>query len=228
MSHSKTRLVLAALSCCTFLSLAGAAQASTVTSGNLSVVLGNPQPTETQIFLDSDTDTTLGTGHPGSQTATPLISFSTDVGVDLASGNATITPSLAQTFNSLTVSMPAGWTFDDLEFSTLGAEQVTVTASNGGTYSNDGLGNGLQAFLVNATSGTFFTWLTIASSDGFDQIKQFAISGLTCPTCGPAPGPGTTPIVGSVTLFTSGLGLLGVLGWRRKKRLARRLKMAWS
>jgi hypothetical protein len=43
---------------------------------------------------------------------------------------------------------------------------------------------------------------------------------FACLTCAPPP-PGETPIPGALPLFTSGMGVLGFLGWRRKRRLAR-------
>ncbi|HET7912059.1 MAG TPA: hypothetical protein VFL49_08510, partial [Pseudolabrys sp.] len=45
------------------------------------------------------------------------------------------------------------------------------------------------------------------------------VGATLCTTC--APPPGETPIPGALPLFTSGMGVLGFLGWRRKRRMAR-------
>ena len=63
---------------------------------------------------------------------------------------------------------------------------------------------------------------TFLTGDGFQQLKQFNISGLV--SCGPngggcAPPPGLVPLPGALPLFMAGAGLLGFVGWRRKKRV---------
>jgi hypothetical protein len=42
---------------------------------------------------------------------------------------------------------------------------------------------------------------------------------LPCDNCGPPPG--ATPLPGAMALFAGGLGVLGMVGYRRRKRAAR-------
>jgi hypothetical protein len=48
--------------------------------------------TESEVFLQSQTDTMSGFGNIGSQTGLPLVEFTSTNDLDLANGNATITP----------------------------------------------------------------------------------------------------------------------------------------
>jgi hypothetical protein len=95
-------------------------------------------------------------------------------------------------------------------FDTLKADDIFITGFfNGttvGTYLNDNLKNGLNEFTALAVNGSFFTSLVLFSEDGFSQIKQFEISGLT-----------PVPLPGALALFGSALVGLGILGRRRKK-----------
>jgi hypothetical protein len=73
--------------------LAGTVQATPVitTNGDLKVTVGqNNSPGEVKIYLDKKTDTQTVTGHVGSQTGTPLVTFTTDVNVDAKNGFASI------------------------------------------------------------------------------------------------------------------------------------------
>ena len=234
MSYISSRFLCASVvASAAFFALASA-HATTVTSGDISVILGNPQPAEPHIFFDAATNTATGVGHVGSQTGdagTPLIAFTnTGVNVDFANGYSTITPSSKDdpVFKSLTVSVPTGWFFTDLEFGTLKGNQVTITGKNGattvGTYSNDAVGTGLEAWLVLAINSKTFTSLVITSSDGFTQMKEFAISGLqacttNCQTTGGG-GEGTTPIPAALPLFGSVLGGGLLFSRLRRKRRA--------
>jgi hypothetical protein len=162
---------------------AGSAHAVVVTSGPISVTVGpEAGATETMIFLDAHTGMTI-TGHVGSQTGdpgTPPITFFSPVNVDAKNGFASIDAvgGGSDVYNSLTVSVPTGFTFTDLIFDTLKAAQVSILGSNGGMYSNNDVKTGLDEFTAAATGGTAFTSLTITSTDGFSQIKHFEISGL--------------------------------------------------
>jgi hypothetical protein len=196
-----------------------ASQAATVTTGNISVTLGQAAQ-EPKIFLDATIGTTV-TGHVGSQNGdpgTPVITFTSPIAVDAKNGFSSIDAVGGgnDVFHSLTVSVPTGFLFKDLVFDTLKAEDITVTgffnAAIVGTYSNTALPNGLTEFLALATNGASFTSLVLFSNSGFSQIKQFEISGLTALTAVPLPG--------ALVLFGSALVGLGVIGRRRKKGLA--------
>jgi hypothetical protein len=230
--HMKSRqFVAGVVAGASMLLMAGVTQAAIIESGNIDVILGNPQPTETAINLNNDNSgtTNVGTGVPATVGGIPIITFQTDVNATFASGNATIKPA-SGTIGSLTFSVPTGFFFTDIEFGAQGSDHITITAFNGlnvvGTYSNDDVlqgANGLEAFLTLATNGALFTSIVIASDLGFTELKQFAISGLV--SCGPtgsgcAPVPNAVPLPGALPLFAAGAGLLGFLGWRRKKRIA--------
>jgi hypothetical protein len=204
------------------------AQAVTVT-GDISVN-DPPAATETKIYLDLNASTASGTGHVGSQggdPGTPPISFVTDVNAKFANGFADIS-ALDSVITTLTVSVPTGWFFTDLEFSTHKAGDVSITAKNGatiiGTASATGLGNGEVGWLVQAINSKEFTSLVLTSAiDGFDQIKQFEISGLAEACTGDCNGGGpglATPLPAALPLFAGGLGVMGLLGWRKKRKAA--------
>jgi PEP-CTERM motif len=225
-------------------SLSTPASASTVTfppcsgdtscSGDISVTLGTPQPSETKIYLNSNSSTTNGSGQIGSQTGlagTPTVSFTTDVNADFANGFATIDglPTPHGTYGSLTVSLPSGFLFSDLEFSTNKATDVTFTAMDGastvGTFSDSKVKSGENNWLVEATNAQLFSEIMLSSTSGFGETKQFEISGLctvdanSCNPLGPPGGQGgATPLPATFPLFAGGLGVMGLLGWRKKRK----------
>lgn len=80
-------------------------------------------------------------------------------------------------------------------------------------------GTGLSLFsnLV-GTKNVFFS-LDISNSTATGALTG-NVGATACLTCAPPP-PGETPIPGALPLFASGMGVLGFLGWRRKRRLVR-------
>ena len=138
MFHSTPRLFAAGiLAGSALFALACPAQATTVTTGDIQVNLGGGS-TEIPIFLNSNASTLVGTGHVGSQSGnagTPLITFTLDQAAKFANGFADISglPTPHGTFNSLTISLAAGFFLTDLDFATNRADNVFFTAKNGAT-----------------------------------------------------------------------------------------------
>jgi PEP-CTERM motif-containing protein len=216
--------------------MAGIGQAATLTTGDIQVNVGGGT-TEVKIFFDAADNVTTASGHVGSQTGlagTPIVTFTTNIAADFANGYATITPHTHGTeITSVTFSVPTGWFFTDTLFSTLNSDTIKIQAYNGGTsgtlvgeYTNDSVANGLSDWLTVAINGSLMDTIVISTfgaNDGFQQLKQFNISGLVfcSPTgSGCAPPPGLVPLPGALPLFVAGAGLLGFVGWRRKKRMA--------
>jgi len=174
---------------------------------------------EQQIFLDGVTGATTVTGHVGSQTGTPLVTFSsaTDT-LDAKQGYASISAGDGA-LNDLTITAP-GYLFDDFIFGislTKDNADLTVTATDqsGGTSAYSGWTSdkawvsGNNDVLVLSHSGTLMQSINIQSSVGFtlagiEQVKQMNISGLT-----PVPEPNT------YLLMAAGLGLMGFVARRR-------------
>jgi hypothetical protein len=183
-------------------------------SGNVTVTIGTPVPQETQIFLTASTGTTF-VGNVGANNGPALVDFSTGAtAVSAANGSATFTANPNNsTFPSLLVSVPTGFTFTDLTFSTLGNESLNITASNGGSFTINDLGSGLNQFLIAATGGTSFTSLLLsAPGDGFSQIKDVQLSGL-------APVPAQMVGAGLPGLLSALIGMV-VLARRRRSMFA--------
>ena len=213
ITRSLPALVLGAA----ILGLVPAARATTVTSGDISVTLGQEGGNaETKIYFDALTPTTSVIGHVGSQTDSRELTFSSTVNVDGKNGFASIDAIGGgnAVYHDLTVTAPTGYIFTDLIFDTQKAAQVSITGYNGltvvGTYSNDDVKNGLDEFLALATNGKTFTSLKITSTDGFSEIKQFEISGFA-----PAvPEPSTW------AMMILGFAGVGFMAYRRKSKPA--------
>jgi hypothetical protein len=209
------RLAVALLSSAAMLGFMLGAHASTVVCntanggtclGNVSVTLGTPVPRETDIFLTAATGTSF-VGNVGANNGPALVRFVSPQAIDAANGFATFTSNPNNSaFNQLTVSVPAGFFFTDLSFSTLKNTDLELAASNGASFSINNLGSGLNQFLAVATNGSDFTSLILHSNAGFSEIKQIQISGLA-----------QTPLPGALALLSPVLGL-GYLGLRRRRR----------
>jgi hypothetical protein len=228
--------VLGALAIATASIIGNQAQATSVTTGDVSVTLTNVNLTS--IFLDAASGVLTSTGHVGSQSGdpgTPVITFVTNQLADFANGFATIkSSSNSALYTSITISVPTNWSFTQLAFSTLKGNDVTFTGKSGattvGTYTDDNVGNGDTKWLMEAINGKSFTSIILAATDGFDQTKQYeiGIAGLlyhepcTGPNCGGGgPNPPGTPIPGAAFLMGSVLaGGAGFGAWRRRRRNA--------
>jgi hypothetical protein len=197
-----------------FVCLSSLAQAATV---SLTEVSGGPSSGEVSINLASATNSLTSTGLAGTTT----ISFSSTQLLDFANGNATISIHGAGTFSNLTVSVPTGFTFTDLDFSALfptgNTGNVTVTAENGATQvgaaTATNVGPGLQELLFASNGPLAFTSVVIISGDTqFSQLKNFAISGLS--------GPNTVPLPGTFALLGTVLAGAAAVGKLRKRKVA--------
>ncbi len=96
-------------------------------------------------------------------------------------------------------------------------------AGNYSTYLMDGPGSGYTSasysnwieFAYNYSSAPILTFTAGASGDGYDNFIDYVdpmVSGNI----------GATPLPAALPLFASGLGGLGFLGWRRKRKAAAR------
>lgn len=186
---------------------AGCANATVFVSGDLSVQIGQTTASnEQKIYFDAKLDTSI-TGHVGSQTGTPLVSFTSPTVVDAKNGFASIDAS-GSLYHDLTITIAQGFTFTDLVFDILSPDPFTITASNHGTASLSDLKNGNDEFTAFALNGTNLTWVTLHSDTGFSQIKQFELSGVTAVTAVPEP---TT-----WAMMILGFAGVGFLAYRRR------------
>jgi hypothetical protein len=145
---------------------------------------------ESEVFLQSQTNTMKGFGNIGSQTGLPLVEFTSTNALDLANGNATITPAAKggkASFADLDITVP-GHTFTDLifdvqmlnAFSPTG-ESLTVSAWDGSTqertFTYTTLAHDADIhFVVFDASG--LTAVDLSSPTGLKQAKHFDVSGV--------------------------------------------------
>ena len=194
----KTRRILAiAFVAIAAISFGSAARASVFVGGNLTVDTKDPGFIEHQIFLDStnpQAEITTSLGHVDSQNGTPAITFQASSFVDFASGGALVaahdTP-----YQTLLLTIQAGWTFNDLVFRVLDQSSFTIKSSDGSLVAISGGSNGAERYF--AVSSSQITSLLFTSTDGgFSQIKNFQISGLEQVTAVPEPSTWAMMILG--------------------------------
>jgi hypothetical protein len=184
---------------------------------------------EQKIFLEKGIGTTVS-GNIGSHKGTPIADFtSSSSSLRAAGGFATIRPNKPGTnvFDDMTISIePTGtstFRFGALTFglqlARSNSTSLTIEAldsSNASlgtlTLTNSELRQAMNTkFLVMANSTDLIASVLLESS-GIRQIKQFNIADIVDPPVAPTPLPAALP------LFATGLGMLGLLGWRRKRK----------
>lgn len=206
----------------------GAANASTVYPGtDVDWTIGSPLDSLTKIYLDQTLSSNSVTGHVGSQTSLVEVDFtSTTTSLQSGSGWATIkaadtsmdvkdllvTPDILFDALRFSLNMPSQST-DDVKltvvFSDDTSEDRDFTCCGGG----DELGNGENKILVESTGSLLMKSLRISGLDnlfgGFDQVKQFGISGPDVPA---------VPVPAAVWLF--GTALIGFVGMSRRRKIS--------
>jgi PEP-CTERM motif len=157
---------------------AGAAKSAVINNvGNLQTTIstGNTLGDDNNVFLVKENDDEF-VGHLGGQNTGLLVTFLADVDLIVKDGFAAGVTPLAGEFNTLTLAIAAGYTFDSLTFNVDGPSAFTITASNGGSSAVTNVANNENQFTTIATLGPGLTWVTIHSDEGFDSFKQFEIN----------------------------------------------------
>jgi hypothetical protein len=176
---------------------------------------------ESEVFLQSKTDTITGFGNIGSQTGLPLVEFTSTNALDLANGNATITPAAKggkASFANLDITIP-GHTFTDLIFdvqmlnahSTTG-ETLTLTTWDGSTlersFTFTTLTHDADIHLT-VFDASGLTAVDLSSPTGMKEAKHFDVSGVEA-----------IPETSTWSMMLIGLACLGYAAMRggRKER----------
>ncbi len=189
----KALTLLGAVSLAAGLAGAGSASATTVclSAGFGSTHYGpdnscSTTEAEKEVKLTQAHNTMTGTGSIEDSTA--ALDFSSTVGLDYASGSATIKAPGNGNFDNLNIAIQPGFTFDDLKFriqmDKTGSgqslvENLTVTWGTGPndsfTYNTLKPNTLLDFFLVASTPITF---VDLSSTTGINQVKQLSISSV--------------------------------------------------
>jgi hypothetical protein len=187
---------------------------------------------EEKIFLDQSTNVNTVTGTTENTGAT--VNFTSTDKLDSGSGFSTIKETNNGVFNDLDISV-VGHFFTDLIFQATLEKPGNEDPDNSLSIEAFGAGGGslgsfsafnsdqLEALysassnaelLVLAINPTVFSHILLTSPaglnvvfGGLEQTKQFEISGVAA-----------IPIPAALPLLASGLGGLGLMGWRRRRR----------
>lgn len=161
--------------------------------GGLGVGTGSPSDSD-QIALTDVLTLTFSTQIELTGVATLFDAGHTPFGTGFPDGNAVKTANQANPLTFLlSVDTIDGGAFHAYTFNAANMMQLTLT-------------------------GTVFKFMQNAG-----QNPEYYVSAVSYITCGPngagcAPPPGQTPIPGALPLFSGGVGLIGLLGWRRKRK----------
>lgn len=187
---------------------------STPAHADVIFTLGNnPQPGEEHILLNAGD---VGSTVFGLTSVAGLpVSFSSTTDTLLVSGQA-ITTDDGSALNNVAIAVPNG-TFSDFIFNPLnGSGFATVTAllnEPGGGIGQASftfaLSNGQNFLTLDAINGESLASVTIDAPDGFADLRQARISGVSVET--PVPEPA------SLTLLGLGLAGIGARRWRQRK-----------
>jgi hypothetical protein len=174
----------------------------------------NPQADEENILLNSGATGSTVFGETNKTHITVNFSSTTDNLTEPSSGQATIEAEEGL-INNITISLPGG-TFGDLIINPTcppgsgDCGDATVSAlTNDGTFTfTYPLGPGQNFLTITTSGGERLVSVSIddPSPDGFDQLSQVRISGVTG---NPVPEPSTMLLLGS--------GLIGLAGFIRRK-----------
>jgi hypothetical protein len=114
--------------------------------------------------------------------------------------------------NILTITLPTAVTAFGLDFGTFskGGTPVAFTLSNGFAISR-GTGGFEQAQFLGFISTVPFSTITLKTAFSGDFYDSWVVTDVTTASA-------TTPLPATLPLFATGLGALGLLGWRRKRK----------
>jgi PEP-CTERM motif len=171
--------------------------------------------TETEVKLNDAKNVNSGTGLAGTLT----VDFASLTKIDLANGNATITPTANGndvSFGNLDVTTP-GATFTDILFgvqmTNLDATSLTVEALLNGTVEGAWSLTGLphdtnEPFVIVGSLGTSFNEVTVVAglASGIKEMKQFDLSGTS-----------TVPEPSTWAMMLLGFAGLAYAGFRKTK-----------